>query len=237
MNTIEKIIDQIIERHSAYLVTDDYPVDRELIKDMCNDIRESLIRDSYRRTGMIDQRFYVRKCCFEIVCHNDDCSVDGITIPSGHTEYKVVLPEMVSGIGKQDLIYVGDNTGLYRFTEKSYGSFVRSDNALFTSGKPIFTRFTGMIFLKNLPTAGMKFICLNYLPKDPTVSCNMTTSDEYPVPSTTSLIEMVLDKLITDSMGQKDNTNDTDDGIVNPKISAGMLQKMRNQQNKQQGNE
>lgn len=236
-DSIKSIVDKIIERHSAFNPTDDYPVDRDFIVSMCDDVRESLIRDSYKKLGIIDSKFYVRSCCHEIVCHSDDCQIDGLTVSSGLSHFKVELPETVSGINEQDLIRVGDAYGIVNFTKKNWGSYVNSEHSLWLKNKPIYTRFSGFILVKNIPTDGMKFVCIDYIPKHPTTICNYNDDMSYPVPSTNSLIEMVLEKLIESGIGQKDIYNDGDDGITNPKANMAMLKRMKQMNNAQQQQE
>jgi hypothetical protein len=82
-------------------------------------------------------------------------------------------------------------------------------------------------YFKNLPTHGIKFLCIIALIKDPTNSCNWILSKtEYPVPSATKLELLVVKDIVSLWGMPEDKQQDADDS---PQQAVPSNQAMQNQ--------
>jgi hypothetical protein len=90
---------------------------------------------------------------------------------------------------------------------------------LFTAGEAAATRMGDELWLKNLPTPGMKFVCLMSLLKNPTSACNWDNDNEYPVPSKSKLIDMVNYRLLSKGRMPADKLNNATDDLIPPKTT------------------
>jgi len=230
MSTINEIVFKIKERHASFKLTDDYKVADELIISMMNDVRETLIREEKVRNGFISADFYQMDCCYEVKCVEESCTYNGSVVPSGNPVYQIKLKGLVKGVVYANLAYVGNKTGSVQFHVMNTNQYFASDGRMWTKGKPAATVIGDTLFLKNLPTEGFKFVCLNALLRDPRTACDWRTDEsDYPVPSETKLIDMVLYRIQLSGRVPDDKVNNAADDTVPPRAAdeaVGALQQM-----------
>jgi hypothetical protein len=220
MATLNQILHEIKEGDNSFHITDDYRVDDMLIIEMINDVRATLIRDEKTRTGFIAGNYYQTDCCYEIVCEEDSCTFNGVEISTGKKMYKVKLRPLIESLGGLELKYIGNPSLGVEFQPMSFDQFLASVGRLFTAGEPAATLMGSDLWLKNLPTPGMKFVCLTALLKNPTTACDWDNDKtEYPVPSKSKLIDMVNYRLMSKGRMPADKLNNAADDLVPPKTT------------------
>jgi len=228
MATLNEILHEIKEGDNSFHITDDYRVDDMLIIEMINDVRATLIRDEKIRTGFIAGNYYQNECCYEIVCEDDSCTYNGIEIKTGKPVYKVKLKPLIDSLGGLELKYIGNPSLGISFQLMTFDRYMASDGRMFTPGEPVATRMGDELLLKNLPTPGMKFICLTSLLKNPTNACDWDNDKtEYPVPSKSKLIDMVNYRLMSKGRMPADKLNNATDDLVPPKTTDQALSAMQ----------
>jgi hypothetical protein len=135
---------------------------------------------------------------------------------------------LISKIGWNNIKYLGDDdfTNGIGFTRKSLSGFGVSNHGRWTGEKPVYTKLGSKIYLKNLPTIGMKFITMGALLFNPLAACNFDSTNAYPVPSHYKLELFVLKHLITSYNLPRDVLDDARfQPFQNIKIDAGTEQK------------
>ena len=105
--TLNQLLDTILEELSSFKVTDDFPIDPDYIKDKIVAINGSLVREEYGQTSKVNFQFYQRFDCNHVECMETVCEVGGILVTKKHPIYRVVLPVLMPGIGNKDIIYLG----------------------------------------------------------------------------------------------------------------------------------
>jgi len=212
MASLPQIIYNIKEKLSAFKLNDDFKLDDEYIKGKVNEWRSTLITELYDNRKAIDGKYYQRICCVEVDCYKLGCSIGGTFYYSGELIWRADLPERITEIGDLDILYFGKDDFKRSFGRKSFDGWVNNKGNLRTGLLPIYTIVGNEAYFKNLPTHGVKFLCLIVLLKDPTSACNWLTDEtEYPVPSATKL-EMLIVKDIVSLWGiAQDKMNDADD--------------------------
>jgi hypothetical protein len=219
MATLNQILHEIKEGDNSFHITDDYRVDDMLIIEMINDVRATLIRDEKIRTGFISGNYYQNECCYEIVCEEDSCSYNGVEVKTGQKIYKVKLKPLIESLGGLEIKFVGNPALDVNFQMMSLDQWLSSGGRLFTADGAAATIMGNELWLKNLPTPGMKFICLTSLLKNPTTACDWDNDEEYPVPSKSKLIDMVNYRLMSKGRMPADKLNNATDDLVPPKTT------------------
>ena len=228
MATLNQILHEIKENDSSYFLNDDYRIDDMLIIEKINDVRATLIRDEIARNGFIQDRYYQTNCCAEIVCEVDSCEYNGVKIPIGEPIYKVKLNPHITSIGGREVKYVGNPAIGLNIQLVTFTSFMASDGRMFTNDKPIATIVGDELWLKQLPTPGMKFLCLTELLQNPTQACDWNNdTTEYPVPSKSKLIDMVTYRIMAPGRRPADKLNNATDDLVPPKTTDEALNAMQ----------
>lgn len=197
--TKEQIRDSLlIELHGMEL-SDDSLLDKIFLEDQIDNMREVLINEEWRLKN-ISEDYYQFIGCLEIQCAAAaECLMSGISISSENEIFYIEAPQLVSKIGWNNINYLGDDdiTNGIGFTRKTLKGFGTSDHARWTGGKSVYTKVGGKIYLKNLPTRGMKFITMSAILFNPLTACDYDSTDPYPVPSHYKLELLVLKHLIT----------------------------------------
>ncbi len=229
MSTVREIIFKIKERHTGFNITDDYPVVDELIYSFMNDVRESLIREEYNNTRRINDSYYQMSCCYKIECLGISCELNGHVFTDKTDLFKVTLPQLITGIGNQDIKYLGNRVGDGFFSRLIYEEFISTQYRIYTSMKSYYSVVGNEVILKNLPTEGMLFLCARILAKDPISACDWDSeTTHYPVPSENKLVDLVLYKLQS-STKVTDVLNNTADDTTIPKVNQDVLAAQQNQ--------
>lgn len=212
---LKNIVYTIKEELSGYIISDDNLFTDNYLIDKINGVREVLIAEQFREGG-IDSQFYQSLCCLEVKCHNQGCTLNGKFYKSGSTYFYVELPSLITKVGMKNIIYFGLDDFYTEFTRMSFDGYMSSDGALWTNKKPLYTVIDGKAIMKNLPTPGLKYICINALLSNPISSCNYDDNEDYPVPDVYKL-ELLVKKDIMSMYGiVGDEINDARDikGII-----------------------
>lgn len=236
MATVINILYKIKERYSSFNITDDFSIDDEFIVSTMNDIRSTLIREEKTKIGYVPSEFYQINCCYEIECTEGKCEYNGISIGDGDFSYHVQLKSNVSGLGGSEISHVGNRNGTVSFDILNINDFNSLDGRVWTKHAKVSSRVGDRLYLKNLPTKGMKYICLREILEDPTTGCNWNDNEtEYPVPSVTKLVDMVLYRLMTSGRLPSDKVNNATDDTVPVKIGDQAIAMQQNLQTTNKG--
>jgi len=231
MATINEILHKIKERDTSFNITDDYRIADEIIISMMNDIRATLIREEKNNKGFVPPEYYQLNCCYEINCIEGSCEYNGETIPDGQSIYTVKMKSHVKGLGSQAIKFIGNRSGTISFSQYSFQGYNSMEGRVWTKNTKAATIIGDELRLKNLPTEGMKFICLLEVLEDPRTACDwVEDKSDYPVPSETKLVDMVLYRLMVSGRLPADKLNNAADDIVPPQASAeavGMQQRLQ----------
>jgi hypothetical protein len=185
--SIKKIIESVREELGQYKLSDDFPIEDEYLLDKANDCRASLIRDVFK-SGVIDDNFYQEECCLEVNCVDAGCTINGTFIPSGNVLWYVDLPALVTDVAWYDVKYFGTVGFTNDFSRKNFFGWLHPEGNIWTANKPMFTIIGNRAYIKNLPTPGLRYLCMIGLFYNPTDICDYDLeTDEYPVPSDITL--------------------------------------------------
>ena len=229
--SLKAIIDSTKETVSNFNLTDTFPVDDEWMMDKADTIRELLIQQNVKK---IQQSMYQLITCLEIEQVQPGCTINGIYVPTGGILHKVVLPELVQGIGDQAIRYFGLADFKGSFTNRPIETFQKEVRDRWTN-KQIKSAFIGRdAYLKNVP-CGMQRVWLVAIVKHPRTICDYDdeTSD-YPCPAEYKL-ELLLAQDILSSMGiDRDELNDQRNTLMELKKQAMPRANVESQQEQQE---
>ena len=218
-----KIIEDILERTSAFHVNDDNPIDRDMLSDMIDDVRMKLIQDEFKATGTIDPLYYQMQCCIEILCADMAvCAVAGITFSSKEVINYVDASNVVPGLGNQAIkvlgfpdknlgrsIYVGTIDAFRNITSLPYGK-----------SEMIGAIVGDKLLLRNLPVNGSQFLCMTAVLSRPESACDYSSNSFYPVSNIDRLEYIVWLRVMQALAVPPDQINDASDVLkLQPKTS------------------
>ena len=207
-----KIIYSVIEQLSGFNVPQTQPYDEEHLKDMINGFRSMVLKEEINQTRMLSDSYYQTMCCLEVICRNQSCVVGGETILSGSKQYYVELPKLIGGVGNADIKYLGLDDYKNGFKRVNLFGFNTSDGNKYGRLDPIYTVIGKEAILKNIPTKGIKYVCLIGILDDPTTSCTWDDDVEYPLPNNLiAKVEMLTLKQILSTYNIKPDLRN--DGI------------------------
>jgi len=178
MSTLAEIGFSIRNQVKGFFQSDDERIDIELIYKMVRQIRSVLIRERYKETQTVDDQMYQRICCIEVQCRNIQCN----GVDSGVIEYYAEIPSLES-LGGIEIKYVGTADMLHEFKYRNWSAKLYGDYSPWTGNKPFYTQYDSQMILGNMPTKGMKYICMIVLLDDPigTGCYLLTENDQYPI--------------------------------------------------------
>lgn len=208
MATLKEIAYSILESIKGYHITDDNEIPLEWIVKKINDINAILIDEDFKQGKSLES--YMQKlCCIEVLCERTECE----GIPSGDVIFYSEIPRLNTKIGNKNISYLGLSDMSTSFRRVSYTGF-EIGNALSYATRPIYTVLNDKIYYKNLPTTGIKYLCLVGILNDPTTACNWDNDNQYPSPDVYKLELLVKqDILSTYPKIPKDELNDSRDGL------------------------
>ena len=204
---LKNIIESVKEELAQYKLSDDFPIEREYLVDKANDCRAALIRDAYT-AGKIEGGYYQQMCCIEVLCADVGCEINGVTIPSGQVVWYADLPALVQDIGELNIKYFGLMGFVGNFIRRSWENWLNIEGNVWTSTKPSYTLIGSRAYFKNLPTTGLKFLCLVAILYNPVDSCNYDENTEYPVPSDLTLQTLMCKDILSKWVSFPDPKND-----------------------------
>lgn len=206
------IVEQLIIELSSTVPMKKLQALKEYFADQCDVMRLTTLREQLRDIGFIDQLYYQQVPCDDslITCHQRQCTIDGITFTADTDIFEVQMPNLVTGVYNKNIKSVSDSFGNTSFTRVSYNDFINFTSQ-YTKPGPIYT-VIGMnkMFLRNLPTAGMKFLSVWALLASPKTACNWKNTDYYPVPSIYKLKLLVKKDFLSTMPEQQTEKDDND---------------------------
>ncbi len=197
--SLKKIVYSIKEELTGYNITDDVVFSNEYLIDKINDVREVIIKEHFKESG-IDGQFYQTICCLEVKCFEHGCTLNGKFYKSGSIYWYVELPALIESVGWKNIMYFGLDDFKTQFARNSFDAYLSNEGALWTSKMPIYTVVDGKAILKNLPTPGLRYICIMALLQNPQDACNWDEESPYPVPDVHKL-ELLVKKDIMSLYG------------------------------------
>lgn len=169
---------------------------KEYIADKCDSIRETIIRQEFERKRYLDDAFYQVVDCNELECLQKTCTINGVSVVSDTDIYVVNISPLVTGLHWQELKFVSTQAMNTVFMRRSFASFINYKTQ-YTKGGPIYTIVGNDMYLKNLPTSGMKFISYAGILSKPSTACNWKETSYYPVPSPYKLKILVKQDILS----------------------------------------
>lgn len=184
MPTLAEIGFSIRNQAKGYFSSDDERIDIELIYKMVHQIRSSLIKERFDEGLYLDATFYQEICCLEVKCREIECAGQS----SGMVEYYVEIPSL-EDLGGPEIMYFGTTGSATQprqeFAQTNYMGYLYSQHSPWTGTKPRYIVVGKEIKIKNIPTSGLKYVCLIAVLSDPTQgNCfTLTENDPYPIPN------------------------------------------------------
>jgi hypothetical protein len=180
MPTLAEIGFSIRNQAKGYFSSDDERIDIELIYKMVHQIRATLIKNLLREKRTIDNNFYQEICCLEVQCRNITCA----GVDSGEVEYYVDAPSL-EDLGGHEVIYFGTADKRTEFSSRNYMGKLYGNYSAWTGNKPYYTIVGTEFKIGNIPTTGLKYVCLIGILSNPFEGkCySLTENDPYPVPN------------------------------------------------------
>jgi len=154
---------------------DDERIDIQLIYDKCWDVRSVLLKDEYRQFKKINDQDFTTECCLEVQCGNLVCN----GIDSGVKEFYITIPKIEASLGQDGIKYFGTVDKMHPFRRSNFQGFMFSGYEKYTGKVPTFTLVDDKAILKNLPTQGLKYVCLIAVFEDPRNICS--EDDPFPI--------------------------------------------------------
>lgn len=206
MYSLQRIVEIIKEKVSGFHVPNTFPLTNEMIIDRCNVIRELLIQQNKKR---LEDSFYSLTCCIDVICEGFGCTINGDFINSNVTLYTAELPSTITGVGQNDIRYLG-LTGLSdKFDKVPLDNFINAKGSVWTNKRKMYSRIGSKVYLKNMPK-GLNKICLVALLKQPTTLCDYNYEEtDYPCPQGYKLELLVTQDILSGLGIYPDELNDT----------------------------
>jgi len=176
--SLEQIGYRIRDSIKGFISNQDERIDIEIIYRKMAAVRSLLLKEQYNAQGYLDESIFGQKCCLEVQCSPIVC--DGLE--SGDVEYWVDAPDIEALLGDQAIRYFGGPDLRSPYTHRNLNGATYQQYNIYTSHTPSYT-ITGTKFtIYNMPTKGLKFVCLIAVFEDVMSIC--TPSDPFPLPST-----------------------------------------------------
>ena len=210
--TLAEIGYSIRNQVKGYFSTDDERIDIQLVFDKAWDVRSLLLKEEYRQFKTINDQDFTTECCLEVQC---DVIVCG-EYNSGVKEFYVTIPKVEASLGQNAIKYFGTVDKKNPFRRSNYQGFLYSEHEKYTGKAPSFTFIDDKAILKNMPTSGMKFVCLIAVFEDPRNFCE----PDSPFPIARHLVHklelLVIQQLMsTIQLGPDERNNARDESPEN----------------------
>jgi hypothetical protein len=197
MSTIQQKIAIIKEKLTGYNVRNTFPLTDEMLIDRLDVIRELLIQQN---KNALNDMFYTSTCCIDVECEGFGCTIGDEFIESGVSLFSSDLPALITGVGNNDIKYLGTIGYGNAYDRSTLANFINNKYSRWTSRRIIYTIVGNKIYYKNIPS-GLNKICIVGLFKNPVSLCDYNLREsEYPVPHEYKLELLVVQDILT-SMG------------------------------------
>lgn len=197
MRPLKQIVDEI--KIDLKQFTDDDRINYldKLLQDKVNDVRATLIRSEFTTERRIDDKYYQPNCCTEITCVQQACTINGVSVPSGTVIWQTDgMENLIEGVGNNDIKYVGLDNYSCNFKRVSLSAFINSSGDIWNNDV-LYHVMGNTLYFKNLPSSGIKFVCVTGLWERPTSICNYNLMEDiYPVPSLYKLKILVRNDIL-----------------------------------------
>ena len=247
MAKTDQIIFSIKEQCTGKIPSDDTRLLDNFILYQMNIVRAILIREEIVTKGSLDHSYYQMKCCIPVLCDRVTCG----GIDSGEAVFYSPLPKLVEGLGWKDILYFGTvefpkrKEGLHKnFDRYNFNGFLSLEYQEWIGNRPAYTIIGGykdgdttidgiLALLKNLPTKGIKNLCVLGVWASPQSSvCEEEEfmEMEYPLPETmVHRLEIIVVKHLLSTepvpgdpvQDGRDNTG-AQSGVVDPRVVNNM---------------
>ncbi|MEE8327940.1 MAG: hypothetical protein V3R32_04000 [Nitrosomonadaceae bacterium] len=212
----------------GHVSTDDERIDIEHVFKLMYDVRATLLKEEYEKNKKTNFNSFSSECCLNVVCKEIEC--DGIK--SGDTEYTVTIPRLLDALGRDAIKYFGTVDKKNNFQYLSYQGFQHSGASTYTGNVPGYSIIGETIYLKNLPTDALKYVCMIAIFEKPLILCK----PEDPFPMGEHLIHklqlLVIKQLLSTFGINPDEYNDAKDTPPMPPTEKPMVPGQRPQQQK-----
>lgn len=201
MKSHKEFVYSILEFVSGFQVTDDNPIDPELISKKMDDVRATLIKQEYNQFGYVNDLFF-QMVDVEIESKNIDAKQE-VELK----QFYVLFPELLPNIGWDNIRYLGKADMREKYNRRTVDGFVSGSHRRWSSNKVDFTVIgPSKALIRNEPIA--KDIILLGVFKSPLDIPGFTQDSQYPVPDPFKF-EMIVKQDIMAGFGIKsDERND-----------------------------
>lgn len=173
--TLAEVGYSIRNQIKGFFSSDDERIDIQLIYDKCWDVRSILLKEEYRQFKKINDQDFTSECCLEVKCRNIICNGHD----SGVVEYYVEIPKIEASLGYDSIKYFGTVDKKTPFRRLNFQGHMFAEYEKYTGKAPSFTLIDNQALLNNMPTHGMKFVCLIAVFEDPRDICDQ--NDPFPL--------------------------------------------------------
>lgn len=202
MKSHKDYVYSILEFVSGFQVTDDNPIDPELISKKMDDVRATLIKQELTQDG------YVNDLYFQMV----DVVIDKENIdPKNEIDIKqfyVLFPELIPNVGWANIRYLGKNDLRQKYNRRTMDGYISGSSRRWSSNMIDYTVIgPSKALIRNEKVA--KDIIVIGLFKSPLDIKGFTEDSQYPVPDPFKF-EMIVKQDILAGLGVKsDEKNDS----------------------------
>lgn len=211
--TLKQHVDSVYEAIYGFHMSDDSELPTEYVRDKIIDVNVRLVQDHYK-SGLSLDGLYQHICCIEVECVQNSCVIDGVTVLSGTVMWKAEIPNLVQSVGDKNIAYLGTDDWKNNFTRVSMPGFIAGNKFDWTKGT-LYTVVGNVIYFKDLPTTGIKLLCMSGILTNPTTACNWNSDTSiFPTPDPYKLELLVKKDILATfpGIGHK-NSNDASDEL------------------------
>lgn len=213
MSTLKTIVYSIMEAIHEHHITDDHDISLEYIRKKINDINQKLIEERYRSGESLDY-FYQEICCVDVLCKKRSCVINGETIYEDTITWYSDLTNLNTSLGWKAIKYIGnsDYASNQEFHRLSLSGFQSIKGRRWTGHKTFYFVNNTEVLYHNLPTTGIKKVCVLAILNDPTSACNWDDeTTPYPTPDPYKLELLVKQDILSTFGISKDEVQDSRD--------------------------
>lgn len=249
MAKTEQIITSIIEQCTGKIPSDDTRIEPSFVLYKANSVRALIIKEDIVSGRSLSESYFQMKCCLEVKCDEVMCA----GISSNSIVYYVELPKLIEGIGWKNITYFGTvefpkyRKGLSaNFDRYNFKGFLGLEFQEWAGKRPSYTVLGGyqdgdltvdgmLAYIKNLPTSGLKYICVNGIwanPEEGICDSDDFMAMEYPFPEhhIHRLELIVIQQLLSTEVAPGDPVQDSRDNTGSDSMNPNAAKNLAKQQ-------
>jgi hypothetical protein len=210
--TKQKIGYSILEQLTNFRVVDDEAVQIEIIYDMIDDVRNTMIANELKKKRRLDPMYYSVCNCLPVKCRPITCTdTDGSEVESGVTEFYSDIDFVQNNLGVHSISYLGPPDFSLNFRRLNFpygvaGSSTKNVISYMVVGNKIIYKNIdpeiGVLTLVSITKSGK---C------DETGECDLTAPYNIPDDFIHDLEGIVLKRLLGSAPIRRDQKNDAQD--------------------------